>query len=110
MISLHVYITPKVGRATELNKAVHDGWFAAMAEQPGFLSAAVLAPYSDDELAALGASKPGSAMEAVAFWDTEAQRAAWAERPIHDRVFNPVIDAAESLSYTLQTVEHSRNI
>ena len=81
-----------------------------MAEQPGFLSAALLRPYPDDELAELQAVKPQSVYEVVAFWSSEVERRAWVARPIHDEVFAPVIEAADSLTYTLQTVERSWNL
>ena len=110
MISLHVYLTPKTGREADLESAVRDGWLKAMAEQPGFLSAALLKPYSDDELAELEAGKPQSAYEAVAFWSSEAARLAWVARPVHDEVFAPVIEAAGKLTHTLQTVERSWNL
>ena len=51
MITLNVYLTPREGRAEELKSAVRDKWLAAMAQQPGFLRAAVLKPFPDDELA-----------------------------------------------------------
>jgi heme-degrading monooxygenase HmoA len=107
MISLHVYLTPKAGRERELESAVRDRWLEAMSQQPGFLSAALLRPYPDEELAELQAAKPQSAYEAVCFWTSEAERLAWVARPIHDKVFAPVIEAAVSLTYTLQTVQRS---
>jgi heme-degrading monooxygenase HmoA len=105
MISLHVYLTPKAGRERELDAAVRDEWLAAMSEQPGFLSAAVAKPFSDEELDGLGALKPGHALEAISFWRSEGDRLAWVARPIHDQVFAKVIEASESVTYTLQTVE-----
>ena len=110
MISLHVYLTPAPGKEAELDSAVSDAWMPAMAEQPGFVSAAVLAPFSGDALAALGASVPEHAVEVVAFWTSEEERLAWVARPIHDQVFQEVLDAAESVSFTLQTAEHSWNL
>ena len=110
MISLHVYLTPKAGNEQGLESAVRDKWMAAMAEQPGFLSGAMVKPYSDEELAKLEAAKPESAYEVVSFWQSERERAEWVARPVHDQVFSQVLDAAESVSYTLQTVEHSWNL
>jgi heme-degrading monooxygenase HmoA len=107
MISLHVYLTPKEGREKDLDSAVQQGWLQAMSEQPGFLAAAVVRPYDDMDLEALDAIKPASALEAVSFWRSEAERLEWVARPIHDEVFNKVIDAAEGVSYTLQNVEGS---
>lgn len=110
MISLNVYLTPKAGKAGELESAVREGWLGTMAAQPGFLSAALLKPFGDDELAKLQAVKPTGAFELVAFWRSEEERAAWVARPIHDEVFGPVIAASESVSYTVQTVERSWNL
>ena len=76
MISLNVYLTPNAGKAEELESAIRDRWVKAMVEQPGFLSAAMVKPYSDDELAALEATKPQSAYEVVSYWNTEAERVA----------------------------------
>ena len=89
MISLHVYLTPKPGKERELESAIRDGWLQAMSDQPGFLSAALVTPYSDDELAELHATKPRSVYEAVSFWRSEPERREWAARPIHDEVFAP---------------------
>lgn len=107
MISLHVYLTPKTGQEMNLDSAVQDGWLPAMSQQPGFLAAAVVRPYDDRELEALGAVRPAPALEAVSFWNSEAERQEWVARPIHDEVFVKVIDAAESVSHTLQNVEGS---
>ena len=110
MISLHVYLMPKAGKERELDSAVRDEWLAAMSEQPGFLSAAVLRPFSDGELDSLGALIPGHAIEAISFWRSEGERLEWVARPIHDQVFASVIEASDSVTYTLQTVERSWNL
>ena len=107
MISLHVYLTPKNGQETALESAIRDKWMPAMAEQPGFVSAAVVEPFSDEKLAELEAVKPESAFECVAFWQSESERLAWVARPIHDQVFSQVVDASDSVTYTLQTVKES---
>ena len=110
MISLHVYLTPKNGNEKVLEASVRDKWMAAMAKQPGFLSGAMIKPYSDQELEKLSAAKPCSPYEVVSFWKSEKERLEWVARPIHDQVFSQVLDAAESVSYTLQTVEDSWNL
>ena len=110
MISLMVYLNPKAGRERDLESAVRDKWLAAMSEQPGFVSAAVFTPYSDEALAKVDAVKPQSAYEVIALWRTEGERQAWVARPMHDEVFSQVLDASESVTYTLQTVEHSLNL
>ncbi len=107
MISLHVYLTPKAGKELELDSAVRDGWLAAMSEQPGFLSAAVVRPFSDEKLDSLGALRPGPALEAISFWRSDEERLEWVARPLHDQVFARVIEASDSVTYTLQTVEQS---
>ncbi len=110
MISLHVYLTPAEGKAAELDSAINDKWMTAMADQPGFISGAALKPFSDEELAELGASVPEHYIEVVSFWSSEEERLAWVARPIHDEVFNEVLAAADGVSYTLQTAENSWNI
>ena len=110
MISLHVYLTPKAGKERELDSAVRDEWLAAMSEQPGFLSAAVVKPFADEELDSLGALKPGPAIEAISFWRSDRDRLEWVATPLHDRVFARVIEASDSVTYTLQTVERSWNL
>ena len=107
MISLHVYLIPKKGRELELDSAVRDGWLPAMSEQPGFLAAAVVRPYEPTELEALGGLLPAYTLEAVSFWSSESERREWAARPIHDEVFEKVLDAAKDVSHTLQTVDQS---
>lgn len=110
MISLHVYMNVKAGKERELDVQIRDKWLAAMAEQPGFVSAAILTPFSDDALAKLEASKPDTALEIVSFWRSEAERLEWVARPIHDEVFLPLLDMAEDLSFTLQTVTDNWNL
>ena len=110
MISLHVYMTPKAGKNSELEAGIRDKWMAEMSEQPGFLRAALLKSFPDDELDRLQASKPARTFETVAFWRTEEERQAWVARPIHDQVFKPLLELADDVSYTLQTVEHDWNL
>lgn len=110
MISLHIYLTPKAGKEKEMEVAIRDSWIAAMSEQPGFLRAAILRPFSDDALAKLEAAKPLHTFEVVSLWQSEKLRLAWVARPIHDKVFVPVTELAENLSFTLQTVEHDWNL
>ena len=57
------------------------GWLPAMAQQPGFISAAVVKPFADEELEALQAFKPEAAMEVVCFWRSEKERVEWVARP-----------------------------
>ena len=110
MISLNVYLTPNAGKGEELESAIRDKWLTAMVEQPGFVSAAMVKPFSDDELAALEATKPQSAYEVVSYWNTEAERVAWTQRPIHNEVWEHVVNASESVAYTVHTVEQAWNL
>ena len=110
MISLHVYLTPKESNEKGLESAIRDKWIAAMAEQPGFVSAAMFTPFPDKGLATLEALKPHITYEVVSFWRSERERQAWVARPIHDEVFSQVEDEADSITYALQTVEHSWNL
>ncbi len=81
-----------------------------MAEQPGFISAAILTPFSDDALAKLEAAEPDKKLEVVSFWRSEEERLEWVARPIHDEVFLPLLDMAEDVSFTLQTVMADWNL
>jgi hypothetical protein len=110
MISLHVYLTPEAGKEQALKSAIIDKWIAAMSEQPGFLSAAFVSPFSDEDLAELEATKPQTAYEAISFWRSEGERRTWAGLPVHDEVFSQVLEASDTVTYTLQTVEHSWNL
>ena len=110
MISLHVYLDPKSGNETELESSIRHSWLAAMAKQPGFISAAVLTPFSDSSLEALGASKPKAAYEVVSFWESEELRLEWVARPIHDEVFIPLMDLADGVSFTLNDVAREWNL
>ena len=103
MITLHVYLTPKPGKDRELKTAI-NGWLEAMAEQPGFVRAALLRQAPAEDLVKLGAARPGHAFEVVVFWRSEQERLAWVARPVHDRVFKPVVALAASVSFTVQNV------
>lgn len=104
MISLHVYLSPKAGAESQLEAAIVDSWLAAMADQPGFVSAALLKPLPDGDLRKLGAARPAHTFEVVAFWKSEQERLAWVARPIHDRVFKPVVELSATVSFVVQTV------
>ena len=41
---------------------------------------------------------------------TIAKRQEWVARPIHDKVFNPLLDLTDKVGYTLQTIEHNWNL
>ena len=110
MISLNVYLTSKPGKASELEAAISEVWLKAMAPQPGFLRAAVIRPFSDEELEKLEASKPATEYEVVSYWNSEEERLAWVGLDIHQEVWPQVVAQAESVSYTLYTVERSWNI
>ena len=110
MIALHVYLSPKSGKKAEMEAVIRDSWIAAMSEQPGFLRAAILTPFPGKALEALGAKKPPHAFEVVSYWESEKLRLEWVARPVHDRVFNPLVALAESVSFTLSDVEHCWNM
>ena len=110
MISLHVYMNPKSGREGELESQIKDRWLSAMADQPGFVSAAILTPFSDEALDQLQAKKPETTLEIVSFWESEEKRLEWVARPVHDEVFMPVLELADDISHTLQTVTENWNI
>ena len=107
MITLHVYLTAKPGKESDLEAGIRNSWIAAMAEQPGFLHAALLKPFSDEALDALSGLKPAHTFEVVSFWESEEKRLEWVARPIHDQVFMPLFDNVADVKHTLATVEHS---
>ncbi|MDA0676789.1 MAG: antibiotic biosynthesis monooxygenase [Chloroflexi bacterium] len=107
MIVLHVYMTAKPGKEAALEAGIRDSWIAAMAQQPGFLHAATLKPFSNKQLDALGALKPAHTFEVISFWESEEKRLEWVARPIHNQVFMPLLELADKVAPTLQTVEHS---
>ena len=110
MISLRVYLKTEAEKTEMLHAAIQDTWLQAMSEQPGFVSAAILTPFPDDALANLQAVTPEHTFEVVSFWSSEKERLAWVARPIHDQVFVPVTDLADSVSYTVQTVAREWNL
>ena len=65
MISLHVYLKPKSGMATILESAIKNRWIDAMQVQDGFISAATVTPYSDEELKKLEAASPTHVYEVI---------------------------------------------
>ncbi len=101
MITLHVYLTPKTGQAEALRAAIRDTWIAAMSEQPGFSRAAMLTAVEDE-----GTEE----IEIVSYWESEQLRLEWVARPVHDQVFEPIMELAESISSTVKTVGHTWNI
>ncbi len=106
MITLHVYMTAKPGKESELEAGIRDSWIATMSEQPGFLHAALLKPFSDAALDALGGLKPSHTFEVVSFWGSEEKRLEWVARPAHDEVFMPLFENVAEVKHTLSTVEH----
>ena len=110
MISLHVYMNARPGKERELDGQIRDKWLTAMAAQPGFISAAILEPFSDDALSDLEAAKPDTGLEIVSFWQNEEKRLEWVARPIHDEVFLPILDLAQDVSFTLKTVAADWNL
>ncbi len=101
MITLHVYLTPKSGQAEALQNVIRDTWISAMSEQSGFVQAVMLTPFGDDN---------SEDIEVVSYWESEQLRLEWVARPIHDQVFEPIMELAESVSPTVKTVSHAWNI
>ena len=110
VISLNVYLTPKSGQAAKLEHAIKDVWLTAMRQQPGFLGAALITPFSDEDLAKLEASRPAYSYEVVSYWNSEEERVTWVTRDIHQEVWPQVVEQAENVSYTLFNVDSSWNL
>ena len=109
MIALHMFFKPKADKDEELESAIRDKWIAAMAQQPGFIRAIMLLPYSDEQLEEIGLARPEHTFEVISFWESEEQRSAWATRPIHNEVMSYVNAAAESKASSLRVVSHTWN-
>ena len=103
MITLHVYLKPKAGQAEALQSAIRDTWISTMSEQPGFVRAAMLTPFGNGN----GEDGDSGDIEVISYWESEELRLEWVARPIHDQVFAPIGDLAESVSSTVKTVGHA---
>jgi heme-degrading monooxygenase HmoA len=101
MITLHVYLTPKDGKADDLRQAINDPWISTMSEQPGFVQAAMLTPFNDDS---------SGDIEVVSYWESEELRLEWVARPIHDQVFAGIMENAQTISPTVKTVSNKWNV
>ena len=101
MITLHVYLIPKAGKADALRAAINDPWISTMSEQPGFVQAAMLTPFGDDS---------SEDVELVSYWESEELRLEWVARPIHDEVFAAIMENAETVSPTVKTVSSKWNV
>lgn len=101
MITLHVYLTPKSGQAEALQTAIKATWISTMSEQPGFVRAAMLTPFDDED---------SDDIEVISYWESEELRLEWVARPIHDQVFEPIGELAETISSAVKTVSHTWNV
>ncbi|NQW21420.1 MAG: antibiotic biosynthesis monooxygenase [Chloroflexi bacterium] len=101
MITLHVYLTPKSGKAEALGTAINDPWISTMSEQPGFIQAAMLTPFNNDSSADI---------EVVSYWESEELRLEWVARPIHNEVFASIMELADTISPTVKTVSNSWSV
>ena len=109
MISLNMFFTSKPGREADLASAIRDKWIAEMSKQPGFIRAVMMRPYSEAEMTRMGLTAPDHTFHVATFWEREDDRAAWAASQIHDEVMALVVEAIESRTSSLQTVEHTWN-
>ena len=101
MITLHVYLTPKDGKADALRQAINDPWISTMSEQPGFVQASMLTPFNDDS---------SEDIEVVSYWKSEELRLEWVARSIHDQVFAGIMENAQTISPTVKTVSNKWNV
>jgi hypothetical protein len=58
----------------------------------------------------MGAAKPEHADETIAFWRSEEERATWAASDLHMEIISELLETTASASYTVQTVEWSRDL
>ena len=110
MISLDVYFSAKQGGEAELERIIVDVWMEAMRRQPGFVRAALLTPFSQERLDAMGAVRPPFSHEVISFWESEALRQAWVARDIHQEVWPQVEAAAEEIVYTVSNCGETWNV
>jgi heme-degrading monooxygenase HmoA len=101
MITLHVYLTPKAGKSEALRAAIVDPWINTMAEQPGFIQAAMLTPFDNES---------SEDIEVVSYWESEELRLEWVARPIHDEVFASIMENAETIEPIVKTISHTWNV
>ena len=98
MITLHVYLTAKTNKSDDMLNAIIDPWINAMEHQPGFIQATLLTDHQ---------GKTAQQIEVISYWESEELRLEWVARPIHDEVFAPIIELAESISSTVKNVNHT---
>lgn len=110
MISLDVYLSARQGAEDELERVIVDVWMAAMRQQPGFLRAALLTPFPQEALDAMGAVRPPFSHEVISFWESEELRQEWVARDIHQEVWPQVEAAAEVIVYTVSDCGESWNL
>ncbi len=101
MITLHVYLTPKLGQYESLKSKINDPWISTMFKQTGFVQAAMLTQFDDES---------SEDIEVISYWESEALRLEWVARPIHDEVFSSIIDLAETISPTVKTVSNTWSV
>ena len=110
MISLDVYFSAKQGGEAELERIVVDVWMEAMKQQPGFLRAALLTPFPQEELDAMGAVRPPFSHEVISFWESEELRQEWVACDIHQKVWPQVEAAADMIVYTVSNCDETWNV
>ena len=110
MISLDVYFSAQDGNNAELERVIVNVWMEAMRQQPGFISATMMTPLSQEELDAMGAVRPPFSHEVISYWESEALRQEWVGRDIHQEVWPQVEALSEMTVYTVSNCDQSWNI
>ena len=110
MISLDLYFNAKGGDSAELEKVIVDVWMEAMRQQPGFISATMMTPLSQEELDAMGAVRPPFSHEVISYWESEESRQEWVARDLHQEVWPQVEAQAEMIVFTVSNCDQSWNM
>ena len=110
MISLDVYFSAKDGNNAEIERIIVEVWMQAMEQQPGFLRAALLTFFPQEELDAMGAVRPPFSHEVISFWESEELRQEWVACDIHQQVWPQVEAAAEFYVYTVSNCDQTWNV
>ena len=66
----------------------------------------LLKKFDDSSLIKAGGKIPENVFEVISYWNSEEERLSWVAKPIHDQVFNPLIEISEEVTVTLQNVKH----
>lgn len=100
MIRLVVNLRVPESAADDLERYYVDTYAPMLAQQPGFVSAALGKIYSDESLQEIDAERPESNYQLSLDFQTEESRRAWVSDPRHDPAWGHVVQLAEQVRHT----------